>query len=71
MEFELDEKLEYVVDMVETYGYALVNSGHADAALGFEGLGQADTAIDFYNKAVDYPPAKARLKLMLGIENEE
>lgn len=36
--FDLDEKLEYVIDAVETYGYALVNSGQAQAALGFEGL---------------------------------
>ena len=38
LEYELDERLEYVIDMVETYGYALVNSGQAQAALGFEGL---------------------------------
>ena len=36
--YDLDEKLEYVVDMVETYGYALINSGQAQTALGFEGL---------------------------------
>lgn len=38
LEFDLDEKLEFVIDAVETYGYALVNSGQAQTALGFEGL---------------------------------
>lgn len=41
LSFDLDEKLEYVIDAVETYGYALVNSGQAQAALGFEGLTDA------------------------------
>ena len=41
LEFELDERLEYVIDMVQTYGYALVNSGQAQTALGFEGLTDA------------------------------
>lgn len=36
--FDLDTKLEYVIDMVETYGYALVNSGQSEAALFFESL---------------------------------
>lgn len=41
LEYDLDERLEYVIDMVETYGYALVNSGQAQTALGFEGLTDA------------------------------
>lgn len=38
LSYDLDERLEYVIDMVQTYGYALVNSGQAQTALGFEGL---------------------------------
>jgi hypothetical protein len=41
LEQDLDERLEYVIDMVETYGYALVNAGRAGEALGFEGLADA------------------------------
>ena len=36
--YELDPKLEYVIDMVETYGYALINSGQEQKALGLEGV---------------------------------
>lgn len=36
--FDLNPKLEYVIDMVETYGYALINSGQADTALQFENI---------------------------------
>lgn len=38
LEYDLDPELEYVVDMVETYGYALINSGQADTALGLESV---------------------------------
>ena len=38
LSFDLNPKLEYVIDMVETYGYALLNSGQAQAALAFEGI---------------------------------
>ena len=38
LEYDLDPNLEYVVDMVETYGYALINNGQADVALGLEGV---------------------------------
>lgn len=38
LEFDLDPELEYVIDMVETYGYALLNSGQADVALGLESV---------------------------------
>jgi len=31
--FDLDPKLEYVQDMVESYGYSLINSGQYDAAM--------------------------------------
>lgn len=35
---DLNPKLEYVIDMVETYGYALINSGQAETALFFENI---------------------------------
>ena len=33
LSFDLNPRLEYVIDMVETYGYALLNSGQAEDAL--------------------------------------
>ena len=36
--FDLNPRLEYVIDMVETYGYSLINSKQADKALFFEGI---------------------------------
>ena len=33
LSYDLEPKLEYVIDMVETYGYALINSGRAGEAL--------------------------------------
>lgn len=36
--FDLEPRSEYVSDMVESYGYALLNSGKAEQALGFEGI---------------------------------
>lgn len=38
LSFDLEPKLEYVIDMVETYGYALINSGQAETALFFENI---------------------------------
>lgn len=38
LSFDLEPKLEYVIDMVETYGYALLNSGQAETALFFENI---------------------------------
>lgn len=38
LSFDLNPKLEYVIDMVETYGYALINSGRAGEALFFENI---------------------------------
>lgn len=38
LSFDLNPKLEYVIDMVETYGYALVNAGRAKEALFFENI---------------------------------
>lgn len=38
LEFDLDPNLEYVIDMVESYGYALINSGQAQVALGLESV---------------------------------
>lgn len=35
---DLNPKLEYVIDMVETYGYALINSGQAETSLFFENI---------------------------------
>lgn len=36
--FDLDPELEYVIDMVETYGYALENAGRASEAMFFENI---------------------------------
>lgn len=36
--YDLDPSLEYVADMVETYGYALLKSGNASEALNLEGV---------------------------------
>ena len=33
LSFDLNPELEYVIDMVETYGYALINSGQEQTAL--------------------------------------
>lgn len=38
LEYDLNPEIEYVIDMVETYGYALLNSGQADIALGLESV---------------------------------
>lgn len=38
LSFDLNPRLEYVIDMVETYGYALINSGRAAEALFFENI---------------------------------
>lgn len=38
LSYDLNPKLEYVIDMVETYGYALLNSGQAESALFFENI---------------------------------
>lgn len=38
LSYDLNPKLEYVIDMVETYGYALINSGQAEMALFFENI---------------------------------
>lgn len=38
LSYDLNPRLEYVVDMVETYGYALINSGQAETALFFENI---------------------------------
>lgn len=39
--FELEPELEYVVDMVNCYGYTLLNCGRAKEALGYTGLEEA------------------------------
>ncbi len=36
--YDLDTGLEYVIDMVETYGYALLNCKRAETAILFEGI---------------------------------
>lgn len=36
LSFDLNPKLEYVIDMVDCYGYALLNSGQAETALSYE-----------------------------------
>ncbi len=38
LSFDLDPRLEYVIDMVDCYGYALLNSGNAKDALCFESI---------------------------------
>lgn len=38
LSYDLNPKLEYVIDMVETYGYALLNSNQAETALFFENI---------------------------------
>ena len=38
LSFDLNPKLEYVVDMVETYGYALLNGGQPETALLLESV---------------------------------
>lgn len=38
LSYDLNPKLEYVIDMVETYGYALINSKQAQMALFFENI---------------------------------
>lgn len=38
LSFDLNPKLEYVIDMVESYGYTLLNSGQAETALFFENI---------------------------------
>ena len=38
MDYDLDTRLEYVIDMVETYGYALINSQQYDKALNLLGI---------------------------------
>ncbi len=38
LSYDLNPKLEYVVDMVETYGYALINSDQKETALFFENI---------------------------------
>lgn len=38
LSYDLEPKLEYVIDMVETYGYALLNSGKEEEALLFENI---------------------------------
>ncbi len=40
LSFDLNPKLEYVIDMVETYGYALLNSKQEQQALFFENIYQ-------------------------------
>lgn len=48
LNFDLDVKLEYVGDMVETYGYALINSGQEKKALLLEGIYQE------FSKSADF-----------------
>lgn len=39
--YDLNPRLEYVIDMVETYGYALLNCNRAETALQLEGVYEA------------------------------
>ena len=48
LSYDLNPKLEYVIDMVETYGYALINSGQAEYALSFENIySEFESGADF------------------------
>lgn len=38
LEYDVNPKLEYVIDMVETYGYALLKTGEVKTALQYEGI---------------------------------
>lgn len=40
LSYDLNPRLEYVIDMVETYGYALINGGREQEALFFENIYQ-------------------------------
>lgn len=48
LSFELDFRLEYVEDLVETYGYALINSGRYSEALILE------NCIEIYSESPDF-----------------
>ena len=48
LSFDLNPELEYVIDMVETYGYALINSGQEQTALFFENI------YDEFGKSADF-----------------
>ena len=48
LSYDLNPALEYVIDMVETYGYALLNSGQAETALLFESI------YDEFAKSADF-----------------
>lgn len=48
LSFDLNPTLEYVIDMVETYGYALINSGQEQTALFFENI------YDEFGKSADF-----------------
>ena len=46
--FELDSRLEYVEDLIETYGYALINSGKYSKAMSLEKY------LDLYSNSSDF-----------------
>ena len=48
LSFELDFRLEYVEDLIETYGYALVNSGRYEDALILQ------NCVDVYSNRADF-----------------
>ncbi|OAA83186.1 glycosyltransferase [Clostridium ljungdahlii] len=48
LSFQLDFRLEYVEDLVETYGYSLINSGRYQDAL------VLDNCLDVYSKSADF-----------------
>ncbi len=54
LSFDLNPSLEYVIDMVETYGYALLNAGRAKEALMFENI------YDEFGETADF-------KLLMGL----
>lgn len=48
LKYNLDYRLEYVVDLIETYGYALINSGKYKEALFLEKFSEYYNAPDLY-----------------------
>ncbi|MBU5483062.1 tetratricopeptide repeat protein [Clostridium sp. MSJ-11] len=48
LKYDLDYRLEYVIDLIETYGYALINSGKYKEALSLEKFSKYYDAPDLY-----------------------
>lgn len=64
LEFDLNPKLEYVIEMVETYGYALLNSNQAEIALGLEGV------YDMFGDSADFRLLMGHIYMNNGLFQE-